>query len=199
MNEDLIGLTVMFSALALVLPLAFLHASFKAQEVEEAWRKLSLRHRLDFKPGRLGRGLEVTGSLAGRPFRLKKEGGGNKVAFHMELGLRGSLPAGLRMRPGKRRLTAPSNVSGVPESQVIERTGEVRIDDEMSVTASDPRQIAEYLTAARKRAAVQLAGVGAELDGHQLRVTVTKQADDLEGLDRAVHVLAASARALDGA
>lgn len=199
MNEDLIGLTVTFCTLAVLVPLVLLHGTFKAREVQDAWRKLAERHRLDFEPAPVFRSAEVRGSLAGRPFLLKKTGSGNKAGFFMELGLSGSLPPGLRMKPSGRHLAAHREVLGVPESQVNERSGEVRINDEMSVKAADVEGIAEYLTATRKRAALRLADVGGELDGHKLRVTVTQHADDLEELDKAVHALAAVAPVLEGA
>ena len=198
MNEDLIGLTVTFSTLGVLLPLVLLHGTFKAQEIEDSWRKLAERHRLDFEPAPAFRSAQVTGSLAGRPFLLKKSGGGNKAGFCMELGLGGALPPGLRMKPRGRHLAAHREVLGVPESHVIERTGEVKINDEMSVKATSPEQIEEYLTAERKRAALRLADVGGELDGHKLRVVVTKHADDLEELDKAVLALAEVAPVLDG-
>ena len=53
------------------------------------------------------------------------------------------------------------------------------------------------LTAERKRAALQLADVGGELNEHKLRVTVTKHADDLEELDKALRTLAEVAPMLD--
>ena len=127
MNDDLIALAVTFSALAVVVPLALVHGTHKAQEVQEAWRRLADRYRLRFEPGlRVVQNTKVTGSLAGRSFLLQKAGSGNQAAFHMELALSGSLPAGLSMKPTGKHLAAHLEVLGEPESQVVERTGEVR-------------------------------------------------------------------------
>jgi hypothetical protein len=200
MNEDLIGLAVTFSVVAVVLPLALLHGTHKAQEVQEAWRKLAARHRLHFEPGRrVVHKTTVAGALAGRPFLLQKAGGNNNAAFHMELGLNGSLPVGLSMKPTGGHLAAHLAVLGVPVSQVAKRTGKVTINDEISVAATDPDDIPAYLSAERKRAALRLADIEGELDDHKLRVTVTKQADDLEELDKALRTLVAVAPMLDTA
>ena len=200
MHEELIGLAVVFSVVAVVLPLALVHGTHKAQEVQEAWRKLAARHRLSFEPGRrVVHNTKVTGALAGCPFLLEKSGGNDNTAFCMELGLRGSLPVGLSMKPTGKHLAAHVAVLGVPVSEVSERTGEVKINDEVSVTATDRDDVPVYLTAERKRAALRLADVGGELDDEKLRVTVTKHADDLEELDQALRTLAAVAPLLDTA
>lgn len=200
MHEELIGLAVAFSVVAVVLPLALVHGTHKAQEGQEAWRKLAARHRLSFAPGRrVVHNTKVTGALAGRPFLLQKVSSNNNAAFHMELDLRGPLPAGLSMKPTGKHLAAHLAVLGVPVSEVVEGSGKVKINDEMSVESTDPDDLSDYLTAERKRAALQLADVGGELDDHQLRVTVTKQVDDLEELDQALRTLAEVAPMLDTA
>ncbi len=198
MPEELIGLVVTFSVLAVVVPLALAHGLHKAQEVQEAWRKLAARHSLSFEPGRrVVYNTKVTGSLAGRPFLLQKAGGNNNAAFYMELDLSGSLPVGLSMKPTGKHLAAHLAVLGVPVSEVVGRSGKVKINDEMSVQATDPADLPAYLTAQRKRAALQLADVGGELDDNKLRVTVTKHVDDLEELDQALRTLATVAPLLD--
>lgn len=200
MHDELIGLAVVFSVVAVVVPLALVHGTYKAQEVQEAWRKLAARHRLSFEPGRrVVHNTKVTGALAGRPFLLQRAGGNKDAAFCMELGLRGLLPVGLTMKPTGEHLAAHRAVLGVPVSEVAKRTGKVKINDEMSVEATDPDDLPAYLTAERKRAALQLADVGGELDDDKLRVTVTKHADDLEDLDQALRTLAAVAPLLDTA
>jgi hypothetical protein len=75
----------------------------------------------------------------------------------------------------------------------------VKINDEVSVEATDPDDLPAYLTAERKWAALQLADVGGELDDDKLRVTVTKHVDDLEEPDQALRTLAAVAPLLDAA
>ncbi len=103
------------------------------------------------------------------------------------------------MKPTGKHLAAHLAVLGVLVSQVVEGGGKVKINDEMDVEADDPDDLPAYLTAERKRAALQLADVGGELDGHKLRVTVTKKVDDLEELDQALRTLAAVAPMLDTA
>ena len=75
----------------------------------------------------------------------------------------------------------------------------MKINDEMSVQATDSDDLPAYLTAERKRAALQLADVGGELDDDKLRVTVTKHVNDLEELDQALRTLVAVAPLLDTA
>lgn len=200
MNDDTIGLTVTFAAIAVVLPLALMHGTYKAQQVQEAWRKLADRHRLRFQPGRRVVGqTKVAGSVAGRSFLMQKWGSGNKATFRMELQLRGSLPDGIRLKPCGHLLATQLEVFGVPVSRVVGRSGEVRISDEVNVTATDPSEISAYLTPGRKRAAARLAEVGGELEDHKLSVTISQKADDLEELDKALCTLAVVAPILDTA
>jgi hypothetical protein len=134
MNEDLIGPAATISILAVVLSLALLHGTHMAQEIQEAWRKLADRHRLRFEPPRrVLHWPEVAGSVAGRPFLLKKAGGGKHARFYMELGLRGDLPAGLKMKPSGPHVTAHLEVLGVPVSKLKEGGREVQINDEIKV------------------------------------------------------------------
>ncbi len=200
MNEDPIVWTLMFAALAVILPLAFVHGGHKAQELEDAWRKLADRHRLRFeRRGALSQNNRVTGILNGHSFLLQRSGGGNKAAMQMELSLIGALPAGLRIKPRGKHAAAHVEILGVPVSHVVEGSGEVRINDEVSVKAKDPGELPGYLTPERKRAALSLADLGGELEGHKLRVAVTKTADDLEHLDRVAQTLAAVGPILDTA
>ena len=86
MNEDVIGLVAMVSGMAVVLSLATVHGSHRAQEIQEAWRKLADRHRLHFeaKPSLLSP-TKVSGSLGPRPFLLRQSGSGNQAVIQMEL------------------------------------------------------------------------------------------------------------------
>ena len=198
--KDLIAMTVMFSCMAVAIFIAVVHGAYKAQEIQEAWRKLADRHRLRYEPKRsLTLKTKVTGSLAGRPFVLRQSGSGNKTAMEMELELHGPLPGGLRMKRCGKHLAAHREVLGVPLSEVIESSGEVKINEEVSVTAADPAELPTYLTAERQRGALRLADIGGEFEDKKLRVTVTKMADDLEMLDEAVRTLAAVAPMLDAA
>jgi hypothetical protein len=198
MNEDLIGLTVVLSAVTLVATLVVLHGSHKAEQVHEAWRKLAERHQLQFQPQRsIARQARVTGSLGGRPFRLERSGSGNQAKAHMELDLLGALPNGLRVHSIGAHAGAHREVLGVPVSEVVEGTGEVKINDEVGVRAADAEELPDYLTATRMRGALRLGDVGGELDDHKLRVALTKNVDDLEELDSVLRTLAKVAPLLD--
>jgi len=89
MNGDIIGLVVLFVAVAAIVPLALAHGFFKAQEMHEAWRKLAYRHHLRFDPGpRLRQKTNVSGVLDGREFLLQRAGGNDKAPVFMELRLK---------------------------------------------------------------------------------------------------------------
>ena len=76
------------------------------------------------------------------------------------------------------------------------------MDHETEVAAAlgvmnDPDELPEYLTPRRKRAAAVLASLGGELEHRKLKVTVTKDAADLEVLDKALRALADMAPVFD--
>ncbi len=188
--EELTILTIGLAAAVLVVPMAMMHGLYHAQELSEAWRKLAARHHLQFNPGRrVVRKTTVTGSLRGREFLLQRVGGNkNHGAVHMELSLRGSLPAGLELHPVDENIARLATITGIPIDSIA--AGErVDIDDKLRATAADPEEVSAYLTQQRTKAALQLAEIGGSLEDHKLRVPVTKTVTDLEALDRTLRTL----------
>lgn len=199
--EEILALSAIIGAVAAILPLALTHGMHQAQEVSEAWRKLADRHRLQFNSGaRVVSKTSVAGVLGGREFLLARAGSGNNQTVCMELTLNGPLPAGLRIQAKK-----PSAEGLAAALEWSARAGEhaedsdAAVDEKLKLRADDAEELPAYMTHQRMKAAVILAEIGGELEHHKLRVPVTKEAADLETLDRSLGALARMAPVLDTA
>ena len=189
--EELTILTIGFAAASLIASLVIMHVLHHTEELSEAWRKLAARHHLQFNPGRrVAQKTTVSGSLRGREFLLQ-QGGGNKkhAGVHMELSLRGSLPAGLELHPVDENVAQLAAVTGIPVEAMTGGGAQVNIDDQLRAKAAEPEEVPAYLTRQRTKAALQLVEIGGSLEDHKLRVPVTKTATDLEELDRTLRTL----------
>ncbi len=189
--EELTVLAIGLAVVMLIVPMAVMHGLHHAQELSEAWRKLAARHHLQFDPGRrVVQKTTVSGSLRGREFLLQRVGGNkNHGAVHMELSLRGSLPAGLELHPVDENVAQLAAITGIPVEAMTGGEAQVDIDDQLRAKAADPEEVPVYLTRQRTKAALQLIEIGGSLEDNKLRVPVNKKATDLEELDRALRTL----------
>ena len=189
--EELTILMIGFAVAVLVVPMVIMHGLYRTQELSEAWRKLASRHHLQFNPGRrVVQKTTVSGSLRGREFLLQRVGGNkNHGAVHMELSLKGSLPAGLELHPVDGNVAQLAAVTGILVEARAGGGAQVNIDDQLRATAADADEVPAYLTQQRTNAALQLAEIGGSLEDHKLRVPVAKTVTDLEELDRALRTL----------
>jgi hypothetical protein len=201
-TDDLIGITLVIACVAVSLPLALTHASFKAQEMSETWRKLAHRHRLHFEPGRRGQKPFASGTLRGHALRMGKVRATEPGPYFMELSLRSKPPAELHLQPlpgSPAELAGPEGALGLLER--IPATGaEARLESVAKIEPQDSDEVLRYLTKTRRAAALRLATLGGQLEGGKLKVIITdRSARELEALDAVLHELESLAPVLEEA
>ena len=116
----------------------------------------------------------------------------------MEIALIGVLPAGLKLQPSGKHEHADGEVLGEPRTRE-KKGGKISINEKVEVSASNPDELPEYLTAERKRAALRLCDATGELEGSVLTVMVAKHVTDVDALDDTFEMLVAVAPVLDTA